>query len=96
MNAECQEGFYGQDCVGVCQCQNEASCDFGTGSCDCGAGWMGQFCNMSKYATIQLYFYLLRSLDSIKLQVARMEPMVQTAWRVVCALLNMSLLRVMS
>ena len=44
---ECVDGYYGQDCANECQCQNGAICDFRTGSCNCTAGWMGQFCNIS-------------------------------------------------
>ena len=51
---ECPEGFYGQDCVEVCQCENGASCDFITGLCNCTAGWMGRHCNMSKLPCIYL------------------------------------------
>lgn len=47
---ECLDGYYGQDCANECQCENEALCDFRTGSCNCTAGWMGEACNESKQA----------------------------------------------
>ena len=59
---ECSEGFYGQDCMGVCQCQNGASCDFITGYCNCTIGFIGRFCNMSKSRLIKLtmiYHFIL-------------------------------------
>ena len=50
---ECSEGFYGQDCMEVCQCRNGASCDFITGQCNCTIGFIGRFCNMSKSPLIK-------------------------------------------
>ena len=50
---ECSEGFYGQDCMDVCQCQNGASCDFITGLCNCTIGYIGRFCDMSKSLVIK-------------------------------------------
>ncbi len=46
--ADCPEGLYGQDCLGVCLCQNNASCDLITGMCNCTIGWTGPACGMSK------------------------------------------------
>ena len=46
-NAECPNGFYGQDCLDVCRCVN-GDCDFITGFCNCSIGYVGAACDMSK------------------------------------------------
>ena len=46
---ECPDGFFGQDCLDVCTCQNNASCHFITGMCNCTIGFTGATCSMSKY-----------------------------------------------
>ncbi len=46
---ECPEGYYGDDCAGVCACENVARCDHITGECNCPAGWTGEACSEGKY-----------------------------------------------
>ena len=48
LHAECPDGFYGQDCLDVCNCVN-GDCDFITGFCNCSIGYVGVACDMSKY-----------------------------------------------
>ena len=38
----CPNGFFGQDCRGVCSCENSAKCDHITGDCTCAPGWIGE------------------------------------------------------
>lgn len=45
-HAECPGGFFGQDCLDVCQCEN-GDCDFISGFCNCSIGYAGVACNMS-------------------------------------------------
>ena len=44
----CSEGSYGLDCASTCECQNNATCDFVSGSCSCTAGWFGTLCEMGE------------------------------------------------
>ena len=51
---ECPDGFYGQDCMDVCDCEN-GDCHFITGFCNCSIGYMGVACDMS---TSQARYFL--------------------------------------
>lgn len=48
-HSECPEGFFGQDCLDECLCQNGAECDFITGMCNCTIGFVGALCDMSEF-----------------------------------------------
>jgi len=45
--SECPDGFYGQDCLDECSCEN-GDCHHVTGVCNCSAGYVGSSCSMSK------------------------------------------------
>lgn len=45
---ECDEGYYGNDCLQQCQCMNGATCDHVTGMCYCTTGWTGAMCEASE------------------------------------------------
>ncbi|KAH7960135.1 hypothetical protein HPB49_017310 [Dermacentor silvarum] len=40
----CPEGQYGRNCSRRCECEPNAVCDPMSGSCTCGPGWVGSFC----------------------------------------------------
>ena len=66
MYTECSEGFFGQDCLEECLCQNGAECDFITGMCNCTIGFIGALCDMSEFdarSTTNSYYETLRMLN---------------------------------
>ena len=38
----CRHKMYGQNCMKMCKCRNNALCDHKTGFCRCNAGWIGE------------------------------------------------------
>lgn len=43
----CDNGFFGENCTGICDCLNNSTCDFATGKCSCSEGWIGPDCGFS-------------------------------------------------
>ncbi len=48
--SKCPDGLWGEGCNRPCACDEEAVCDWATGTCltDCKAGWMGEDCDQRK------------------------------------------------
>uniref|UniRef100_A0A1I7W842 Multiple epidermal growth factor-like domains protein 10 n=1 Tax=Heterorhabditis bacteriophora TaxID=37862 RepID=A0A1I7W842_HETBA len=46
-DVECEDGFYGPDCINKCKCRgtSTASCHRVTGACQCHPGFTGEFCH---------------------------------------------------
>lgn len=56
----CDAGFWGLDCVKVCDCRNsDVSCDAVTGQCNCEAGFTGTRCDLSEFSTFALDVYIV-------------------------------------
>ena len=43
---KCELGFYGLDCLNLCQCEwdNTRNCNHQSGHCECELGFTGQYC----------------------------------------------------
>lgn len=37
-NETCSDGYWGENCLNVCECQNDAVCDVYKGTCKCTPG----------------------------------------------------------
>lgn len=46
--AECPAGTFGYGCQQLCECLNNATCDYVTGTCYCSAGYKGIRCDQGE------------------------------------------------
>ena len=48
LSSGCPDSRYGYMCTQECQCANEGVCSHVDGSCGCGPGWMGTYCDQGE------------------------------------------------
>ena len=71
--AGCEDGEYGINCNGVCECENNGVCDVPTGTCYCRQGFTGATCekrcpdnrygfNCTGVRQLHISLYLLQNL----------------------------------
>lgn len=50
LSAECPPGTFGYGCQQLCECMNNATCDYVTGTCYCSPGYKGIRCDQGNHA----------------------------------------------